>query len=495
MPEDTPLFAEPSSCKPFHKNDMILANELKQANIQIGLISMFKKPNVVYVFSDQHRAQAAAYAGDPNAITPRLDQLAAESIRFTTAVACIPVCSPNRACMMTGQYPLTHGLFVNDIPIGSRHISIGEAYAAAGYDTAYIGKWHIDGYGRESFIPRERRKGFEHWQVLECTHNYNNSAYFGDTNELQHWKGYDAEAQTRSACEYIQAHSSSDKPFFLVLSWGPPHDPYQTAPQRFQDLYDKQCLQLRPNVPEEAQDKARAHLSGYYAHVSALDECIGQLLDTLREQGLEDDTIFVYTSDHGDMLESHGLQNKQYPYDESILVPLLVRYPMDFGREGRIVDIPINTPDLMPTLLGLCCIDIPDTVEGTNYADFLRGTSTLQVEGALIEIIHPFGQWPRAKGGKEYRGIRTPQYTYIMDLQGPWLLFDNKEDPYQLDNLCGRATYSELQDHLEHQLQHLLNMRDDPFLSGEANAEIWGYVLDPITGKVTERREKGTAPS
>ncbi len=134
-----------------------------------------RKPNIVFIFADQWRAQATGYSGDPNAQTPYLDKLAKESINFINAVSGCPVCTPYRASLITGQYCLTHGLFYNDKPLDPDATTIGKVYSQAGYETAYIGKWHIDGHGRNSFIPEERRQGFKFWRVCECTHNYNNS--------------------------------------------------------------------------------------------------------------------------------------------------------------------------------------------------------------------------------------------------------------------------------------------------------------------------------
>ncbi|MGB1717243.1 MAG: sulfatase-like hydrolase/transferase, partial [Candidatus Latescibacterota bacterium] len=206
-----------------------------------------KKPNVILVFGDQWRAQALGYAGDPNVQTPHLDGLAAESLNFRNAVSGCPVCCPARASLLTGQSPLEHRVIVNDVPLGDRATSIAQAFAAGGYDTAYIGKWHVDGQGRSNYIPPERRQGFDYWKVLECTHDYNNSFYYaGDSDEKLRWEGYDAIEQTRDAQAYLRDRSGED-PFLMVLSWGPPHDPYQTAPQAYRDLYDPAALQLRPN--------------------------------------------------------------------------------------------------------------------------------------------------------------------------------------------------------------------------------------------------------
>ena len=193
-----------------------------------------RKPNVVFVFADQWRAQATGYAGDTNVRTPNLDRLAARSVNFENAVSCCPVCSPYRASLLTGQYPLTHGVFLNDVPLRNEAVSLAEVYRNAGYETAYIGKWHLDGNHRSAFIPRERRQGFDFWKVLGCTHAYNNSFYYGDEDVKLKWEGYDAIAQTREAQQYIRDHAGGP-PFLLVLSWGPPHDPYETAPQKYRD--------------------------------------------------------------------------------------------------------------------------------------------------------------------------------------------------------------------------------------------------------------------
>ncbi|HPC28914.1 MAG TPA: sulfatase-like hydrolase/transferase, partial [bacterium] len=136
---------------------------------------MANHPNVVFVFADQMRAQATGFAGDPNAITPNLDALSLKSIVFTNSVAGCPVCSPYRASLITGQYPHTHGVFLNDVYLQHKAVSIADAFNDAEYQTAWIGKWHIDGHGRTRFTPPERRQGFKFWRAVECTHDYNHS--------------------------------------------------------------------------------------------------------------------------------------------------------------------------------------------------------------------------------------------------------------------------------------------------------------------------------
>ena len=436
------------------------------------------RPNLVFVFADQWRAQATGYAGDPNAITPNIDSLAKKSVNFTTAVSCYPVCSPYRASLMTGQYPLTHGVFLNDVQLGNCETSIAMAYNAAGYDTAYIGKWHLDGHGRSSFVPPERRQGFKFWNGFECSHDYNNSFYYDDKPVKRKWDGYDATAQTRRAQQYITEHSTGH-PFALFLSWGPPHCPYDTAPQKYKDIFEEIAnIKLRPNVPHEFQEKARIDLSGYYAHIAALDKCVGDILRTLRQNDIEKNTIFVFTSDHGDMLYSQGKQKKQQPWDESIRVPFLLRYPAVLGVEEKRISMPFNSPDIMPTLLGLSAINIPETVEGTDFSGVITGRQNPPDNAALIACYTPFGEWPRNFGGKEYRGIRTERYTYVRDMQGAWLLYDNEADLYQQKNLCNKPQYASLQKKLENILKQKLHKTKDKFQSGWDYINSWGHTVD-----------------
>ncbi len=432
--------------------------------------------NVVFVFADQWRAQATGYAGNAQVATPNLDRLAQESVNFTHAVSGWPVCSPWRGSLLTGQYPLTHGIFVNDVPLADSGIRLGEAFSRAGYDTAWIGKWHIDGHGRSEYIPPERRHGFDYWKTLECTHDYNHSPYYaGNGTQKRNWEGYDAIAQTRDAQRYLRGRDGS-KPFLLVLSWGPPHNPYETAPEEYRRRYRPEDINLRGNVPSESAAEAREWLAGYYAHCTALDDCVADLLETLRETGLADNTIFIFTSDHGDMLGSQGTVRKQKPWEESIRVPFLVRCP---GVAGRETDALINAPDIMPTLLGLCDIPLPASVEGLDFSDHIcKETEDPSGGATLLACYHPFGEWPRDEGGREFRGLRTRRHTYTRTLQGPWQLFDNQEDPLQLHNQIADPGFLELQLQLDARLTDMLARQGDEFLHGDEYIRRWGYTVD-----------------
>lgn len=437
-----------------------------------------KPPNILVIVADQWRAQATGYAGDPNVKTPNLDRLAAESANFTNAVSGCPVCTPFRGSLITGQRPLTHGLFLNDVPLRDGVPSLAKSLAAAGYDTGFIGKWHIAGGNRSAFIPREKRQSFDYWKVLECTHDYNKSAYYGDTNEKLQWKGYDAIAQTADAQQYIRDHAAG-KPFALILAWGPPHNPYGTAPEQFKKLYDPATLKLRDNVPASAAKSARVDLAGYYAHCSALDTCIGNLWQTLKDVGVEENTVIVFTSDHGDMLGSHSQVRKQRPYDESVRVPMLWHYPAALGRMKKELEAPMNSEDIMPTLLGFAGVATPDGVEGLNYSPYMTGgKNPNEGNAAVITCVTTFGEWTHGMGGREYRGVRTPRHTYVRDLKGPWLLFDNQADPYQEHNLVGEESAAKVQADLDALLKSRLAAAKDEFHPGMEYIRKWGYKVD-----------------
>ena len=329
-----------------------------------------------------------------------------------------------------------------------------------------------------AFIPPDRRQGFDYWKALECTHDYSNSFYYADGPDKLKWPGYDAVAQTRDACQFIRQHAASPKPFLLFLAWGPPHDPYFTAPEQYRLLHDPANLKLRPNVPAALESDVRKILAGYYAHGTALDSCLGDVLLALRDTNLEDDTILVFTSDHGDMLGSQGLFKKQKPFDESIRVPLLIRWPKGLGSKPRSVKAPFNSEDLMPTLLGLCGVTVPASVQGLNYSGYLHGGPNPGDSASLLLCVAPFGEWERRVGGKEYRGIRTTRYTYVRDLDGPWLLFDNQTDPYQTNNLVNLPPHASLQTELDTLLKRKLRAGGDDFRPGAEYIAQWAYTVN-----------------
>jgi arylsulfatase A-like enzyme len=441
------------------------------------------KPNVVYILTDQWRAKATGYNGDPNAITPNIDKLAAESINFANAIGTSPVCTPARATFLSGRFPTTTGVFMNDVSLSPDEKSIGKAFKAGGYDTAYIGKWHVDGHGRASYIPPERRQGFDYWKVLECTHDYQSSQYYDNNDpEIKTWPGYDAFAQTNDAQTYIKEHTNTNNPFFLVLSLGPPHFPHHNAPEKYQKMTSPDTVTFSPNTTfddPEVEAYTRKEAAGYYAHIAALDTCIHDLNETIRIQGLEENTILIFASDHGEMMGAHNKSpyTKQIFWDESCHVPFLLRYPpLTESCVHKKNMTPLGTVDIMPTLLGLCGLDIPEMVEGVDLSACVRDHVELEDHTALYMSISPFSN--RNYLDPAYRAIRTNRYTFVRTNENVEYLFDDVEDPYQLNNLANTPEAADLQNQLSQKLSQQLEKISDPFEQSSYYLKKWGYEVD-----------------
>lgn len=440
-----------------------------------------EKSNLVYILTDQWRAKATGYNGDPNAITPNIDRLAAESIDFANAIGTSPVCTPARAILLTGRYPTTNGMFMNDIPLSPDEESIGKAFRANGYDTAYIGKWHVDGHGRASYIPPERRQGFDYWKVLECTHSYQNSEYYdGDDTEIKIWPGYDAFAQAEDACDYIKRHT--DNPFFLVLSLGPPHFPHHNAPKEYQAMFWPESVTFSPNVvfdDSEFEAHTRKEAAGYYSHIAALDKCVGDVVEALKTNGLKENTILIFASDYGEMMGSHNRSPfvKQIFWDESCRVPFLLRYPpLTAERENCKVMTPLGTVDIMPTLLSLCGLEIPKPVEGTDLSACVRDGVEIEDHAALYMSVSPFARQNYLDPA--YRAVRTDRHTFVRTSDDEIFFFDDVEDPYQLRNLADDPEAADLRDGLEQELKRQLERIGDDFREKEYYLEKWGYEVN-----------------
>ncbi|RLD55480.1 MAG: sulfatase [Bacteroidetes bacterium] len=436
-----------------------------------------QKPNIVYVLADQWRAQATGYNGDPNLIgkTPNLDRMADQGIHFRNAISVCPVCTPYRAALLTGKFPTTTGMFFNDLQLPPESLTMAKLFKESGYRTCYIGKWHLDGMGRDQFTPPERRQGFDYWKALECSHDYQQLYYYeGDSDERKVWEGYGPYAETEDAIRYIRDNAGNEEPFLMVLAWGAPHFPHHNAPEDLLQHFRPEDIILRENVSEAMKESARKESAGYYAHILALDSCMGMLQKAMDESGISHNTIFVFTSDHGEMMGSQDIRpkQKQVPWAESVRIPFLLSYPAKYGNRGIIVDVPLNTPDILPTLLSLSNVPVPDNIEGENMAGAIENREAFADRAALFMNVSHF-----AGEGKEYRGIYTDRYCYVKSLEGPWLLYDHQKDPLQMDNLAGKPGFESLQEEMERMLQRELEKVDDPFMPRQYYIDKWAYRL------------------
>ena len=437
---------------------------------------MSKSPNVLFVFADQMRGCDMRCAGNREMVTPHFDRLAREGVMATRHYATTPLCCPNRATMLTGTYPTTHRLLVNDVPMRFDLPSMGTLARDAGYRTGYIGKWHVHGGDRLAPIPRGAcRLGFDDfWAVLNCAHDYFDTKYYrDDSDEMIRVEGYEPEIQTDLALEFLDGQARDARPFCLVLSWGPPHNPYEQVPDEYRAMYpDPRTLTMRPNVrdiPREFLDPAWSQyetIRDYYAQITSLDVMMGRLLDRLEQIGALDDTIVVFTSDHGDMVWSQGLLYKCVPWEESVNVPLLVRWPEGLPR-GAVCDALIGTVDLLPTLASLCGWRGGDSFEGLDLAATLRGDADAPRPGsAFISNYQPY-TFRRDMPTPAWRGLRTERYTYTETPdRNPWVVCDNQADPYQLTNLAADPAHAAQRAALAAELDRTLNRLGDPFLDG-----------------------------
>ncbi|WP_396600661.1 sulfatase [Algibacter sp. R77976] len=446
-------------------------------NPETSAVSKAEKPNIVYILTDQWRGSALGYAGNPDVKTPNLDAFAQESVNFTNTVSVTPVCTPHRAALFTGRFPTTTGMFLNDLHMPAQELTMAEIFKSEGYNTAYWGKWHLDGHGRSTFIPKERRQGFDFWRGLECSHNYTKMPYYdNDDPEIKHWKTYSPFAISKDANQYLTEHANDKAPFLAVISIATPHYPHGSAPKQYKDMYPPESLTLNPNISDKYKERARKELQGYYAHATATDKAIGSVLDKIKELGLSENTIVVFSSDHGEMMGAHGVKPfvKQLAWDESIRVPFLIHYPSIGNNKGTVVNAPLTTPDILPSLLGLAKIEIPKTIEGENLSKLIENPDPNADRAALVMNVAPFGANFK---DAPYRAIRTKQYTYAITPNGPSMFYDNIKDPYQQNNLLGKTEFVNIQKDLDAKLQKQLANIGDEVRPRDYYMKKWNYKL------------------
>lgn len=435
-------------------------------------------PNIIWIFGDQHRAQALGCMGDPNARTPHIDRLAAEGLTFTQAVTNYPLCCPARGTLLTSHY-------AHECVPGHEHQmppeqpTIATAFNAADYHTAWVGKWHLDGFheavGERAamhIIPPERRGEFDYWLGYENNNSQWDCWVHGGEDEAHYQlPTYETDALTDLFIDHLRQHvraqtADQPQPFFGVLSVQPPHDPY-VAPADFMAHYTPGTIDLRPNVPPVAHvvERARQDLAGYYAMLENLDWNLGRIRSALQDLGIAHNTHIVFFSDHGDMHGSQGQFRKTAPWEESIRVPMIIggHIPRYEHLSGRI-DAPISLIDLAPTTLGLCGLAVPDWMQGTDYAGYrIRERQIInEPDSAYLQSVIPTGHGDSVD--RPWRGIVTRDgWKYIVLAGQPWLLFNLNEDPYEQVNLAFNRRYAEQRTRLQARLAAWIQRTNDEF--------------------------------
>ncbi len=451
------------------------------ASFSLPLLAAERPPNILLILPDQMRATAMGCAGNSEIQTPNIDQLAKEGMLFPRTYANVPVCCPARATMLTGTYAHKNGMVANDLRLREDQVTIAKILKEAGYRTGFIGKWHLDGGPREpGFVPPgPRRLGFDFWAAYQCHHRHFAPVYFRDTPEVIQVNKFEPEASCDFGVEFLKSQTT-DKPFFLTIQMGPPHDPYG-APEDYMRRYDPEKITppanwqagsevskspdliRRPWVPERPAVPlgGKEEIAAYYAAITAMDEQVGRLMQTLKETGQDENTIVLFTSDHGDMLGSHGMRRKRKPHDESARVPGIVRWPGKVPA-NKVVETLFSHVDMAPTLLALAGQPVPAQMQGTDLSRVARGETTKGPEAVLLQIFVPMlgDQIPEG-----WRGIVTAQHTYARYETKPWVLFDHAKDPNEMHNLAEEAGSAALQRELDGKLAALM----------QKNGDNWGF--------------------
>ncbi len=360
---------------------------------------MTKRPNIIIIMPDQQRADSLGCYGNKFTVTPNLDRLAQESMVFDRAFTPFPICTPARCTMWTGQYPHAHGIEWNYYNIDNlleeeakQKTTVFDLLKDSGYLNAYFGKWHLG---------EKPHPAFDVWDAFNSRGGHWVDGYQSFQNGV--WK---PAAQTDACIKFLESDlAKGDQPFIMVQGYYPPHQPY-TAPKEFYEPYRGK------GVP----------FAGYYASVTGLDFHTGRILETLEREGLKDDTVFIYLSDHGDTFNyREGSKNKFVCHDDAINVPFIVSWPSVVQSGGRVAS-PIGLQDLAPTILDLAEAPIPDWMHGKSIVPLLKGNAEGWRDAFYIENR-------TFKDRTDQRALRTDKWKLVLDRENENMLFDLENDP------------------------------------------------------------------
>ncbi len=424
---------------------------------------MNKKPNILFFFTDQQRADTCGCFGQPLDITPNLDRLAKEGVKFNNAFTAQPVCGPCRAIFQTGQYPTTTGCFRNNIMLPSNTKTIANYFEELGYENAYIGKWHLASDGgleakpdidhQTSAIPIEYRGGYNgFWRavdLLEFTSHGYGGYLFDENNKKVEFSNYRADALTDNAMEFLDKWQKN-KPFFMTISYIEPHHQndrnHYEGPEGSKNRF-KDCVIPNDLIAFDHGDYQDEY-PDYLGQCRSLDDNLGRLIDRLKEMGEYDNTVVVFVSDHGSHFRTRNRDENLNGYDDykrschdaCLRVPLVISGGAYNGGKG--VDELVSSESLPKTMLAMAGLDVGEAMIGENLIEVVNGEDRENVI---------FAQISESRIG---RVIRTTDYTYAVvapgvnggtvaysDVYNDDFLYDLKADPCQLNNLINNEKY------------------------------------------------------
>lgn len=418
-------------------------------------------PNIVFVFSDQQRWDTCGCYGQPLDITPNLDRMAAEGVRFEHAFTCQPVCGPARASLQTGKYPAEIGVFTNHRMLPLDEETLAKRLSASGYEVGYIGKWHLASFGphdgpdnyRTRPVPPERRGGYkDFWlasDTLEFTsHSYDGYMFDGDGNRVDFPEGrYRADVLTDWTIDYLQSRTG-EQPFFLFLSYIEPHhqndhDRYE-GPHGSQDEFRDYVIPGDLVGTEEDGDWPE-NMADYLGCCHSLDANLGRIRAELERLGLADNTLVIYTSDHGSHFRTRNAEYKRACHEGCIRVPMVMSGPGFQG--GKVVDELVSLIDLPVTILAEAGIAQPAGWQGNPLQGLVDGTAEdwpeevfLQISESQVGRAIRTERWKYSVTAPDKHGGTDPaSEIYVEDI-----LYDLQSDPHEKYNLVRHPFFADV---------------------------------------------------
>ncbi len=411
-----------------------------------------QRPNIVFIFSDQQRWDTLGCYGNELDLTPNLDQMAQEGVRFDQAFTAQPVCGPARCCLQTGLYPTSVGCFRNGVPLPLDATTLAHRFKGAGYEVAYIGKWHLAGTGDEP-VPEKRRGGWDDFwlgaDLLEFTSSPYGGGYYDANNEFVPFEGYRVDSQTDHVLEYLRTREG-EEPFFLFISYLEPHHQNDqnryVAPRGYAERY-KDYEPPKDLVGHEGD--WQENLPDYYGICANLDENVGRIQETLEDLDLTENTVVFYTSDHGSHFRTRNSEYKRSCHEASIHIPMIA-WGSGFDK-GSVVHDLVSLVDVPPTLLQAGGLEIPDDFHGRSLIPLVEGEAEEWPEEVFVQISE----------SQVGRAIRTRRWKYCVnapDADG-WddpdsevyeeqYLYDLEADPHEQNNLIEDPRYRATADEL-----------------------------------------------
>ena len=404
------------------------------------------RPNVLVFLTDQQRWDTSGLHGNPLDLTPNFDRVARRGTHVHNSFTCQPVCGPARSCLQTGLYATHTGCYRNGIPLSTDLKTLAHHFGDAGYQTGYIGKWHLY-EGSHGPVPAANRGGYDYWlasNVLEFTSQaYETTMYDGD-GEAVRLPGYRVDAVADATIRYIDAHR--EEPFYLFTSYIEPHhqndlDDYP-SPDGYRERYTGRWI---PPDLAALGGSTHQHLGGYYGMVKRLDEAFGRVLDALKSLDLLDNTIVLFTSDHGCHFKTRNSEYKRSCHDSSIRVPTALSGP-GFEGGGQIQQL-VSLVDLPPTLLDGAGLSVPDEMSGRSLLPLIRGETSGWPEEVFVQISETqvgravrterwkYGVTAPDRDGREHSGADRYVDEYLYDME---------VDPYELANLIDKESHAEV---------------------------------------------------